>query len=99
MLLCSACSGPQPAIAQAISCRVILQFIPAVHDATDTALLAQLSDETGIQIHYDHALGDNQHLIDMSAANALACERAIAALKADSRVLMAQADTRKRVHS
>jgi hypothetical protein len=97
-LLCSSCAAGQPTVAPTDACNVIVQFIPAVHDAADTGLLRELSNEAGAPIHYEHALGGDQHLLKISAATAAGCDQAVTALKQDSRVILAQVDTRKRVH-
>ncbi len=97
-LLCCACAGVPPTLAQVNSCNVIVQFVPAVKDAADHALLTQLSTQADATIRYEHALGGNQHLLGVSASDARGCSRAVTALQRDTRVILAQLDTRKRAH-
>ena len=97
-LLCSCSSGVPPTLAQVNSCNVIVQFVPAVQDAADNALLTELSTQAAATIHYEHALGGNQHLLAVSASDAQGCSRAVTALQRDPRVILAQLDTRKRAH-
>ena len=98
VLLCTSCSGTTATHAEANSCEVIVQFIPAVRDAADARLLSELSKQAGAPLRYARALGGDQHLMSVSLSDPLGCDRAVTALKRDSRVILAQIDTRKRAH-
>lgn len=91
---CIAAESTASATPAACAARVIVRFQSGL-DPSDKALLRQL----GLRIHatltYDHAIGGDQHVLQLSSAQS-DCGQAITALQRDAQIITAEPDSMKR---